>query len=164
MSRSSSHAGEPGRPPGRAERAGAPPAHPVEAQAPAADAADAAGVAILLWAADPSTPDRLATPFFHAAAAAAFDVPVEIYFSAASVRLLAPGVAAGLRAADAHPKTILDSMREAVSHGARLYACADALQAHGLGHATLIPECAGRGGAVQFMARALDLRWRCLVF
>ena len=29
---------------------------------------------------------------------------------------------------------------------------------------TLIPEYTGRGGAVQFMARALDLRWRTLVF
>ncbi|MCO5115047.1 MAG: hypothetical protein H6927_13105 [Burkholderiaceae bacterium] len=37
-----------------------------------------AGVAILLWAADASVPERLATPFFHAAAAAAMDVPVEI--------------------------------------------------------------------------------------
>ena len=36
----------------------------------------AAGVAILLWAADPAQPERLATPFFHAAAAAAMDVPV----------------------------------------------------------------------------------------
>lgn len=130
----------------------------------AGNGAEAAGIAILLWSADPANPSRLATPFFHAAAAAAFDLPVELYFSAASVRLLAPGVAAGLRASDTHPKTILDSMREAVAHGARLYACGDALQAHGLTSTKLIPECAGRGGAVQFMARAADLRWRCLVF
>ena len=31
------------------------------------------GVAILLWAADAAHPERLATPFFHAAAAAAMD-------------------------------------------------------------------------------------------
>lgn len=124
----------------------------------------AAGIAILLWAADPAVPERLATPFFHAAAAAAMDVPVEIYFSAASVRLLAPGVAAALRPNPAHPKTVLESLREAVEHGARLLACTDALHAHGVDPATLIPECAGRGGAVQFMARAADLRWRTLVF
>lgn len=124
----------------------------------------AAGIALLLWAADPADPQRLATPFFHAAAAAAMEVPVEIYFSAASVRLLAPGVAAGLRPNPAHPKTVLDSMREAVEHGARLFACTDALRAHGVDPASLIPECAGRGGAVQFMARAADLRWRTLVF
>ena len=77
------------------------------------------GIAILLWAADPSVPERLATPFFHAAAAAALDVPVEIYFTAASVRLLVPGVAAGLHASAHHAKTIYDNMREAVAHGAR---------------------------------------------
>lgn len=123
----------------------------------------AAGIAMLLWAADPDAPQRLATPFFHAAAAAAMEVPVEIYFSAGSVRLLVPGVAASLRAS-AHAKTILDAMREAVRHGAVLLACSDALAAHAIDGARLIAECTGRGGAVQFMARAADLRWRTLVF
>jgi hypothetical protein len=36
------------------------------------------------------------------------DVPVELYFSAASVRLLAPGVAQALHRNPAHPKTVLD--------------------------------------------------------
>jgi uncharacterized protein len=124
----------------------------------------AQGIAILLWAADPDVPERLATPFFHAAAAGAMEWPVEIYFTARSVRLLVPGVAAGLRASARHPKTVLDAMREAVAHGARLFACADALAAQGLDAQGLIPECHGRGGAVQFMARAGDLRWRTLVF
>ena len=123
----------------------------------------AEGIAILLWASEPETPHRLATPFFHAAAAAAMDMPVEIYFTARSVRLLVPGVAEALRAGE-HPKTILDSMREAVAHGAVLLACTDAMQAHGVDPSSLIPECCGRGGAVQFMARAADLRWRTLVF
>ena len=91
------------------------------------------------------------------------DMPVEIYFSAASVRLLVPGVAAGLRASPRHDKTIEDALREAVAHGARLLACTDALHAHGIDPAGLIPECQGHGGAVQFMARALDTRWRTLV-
>lgn len=124
----------------------------------------ASGVAILLWAADPDAPHRLATPFFHAAAAAALELPVEVYFSARSVRLLAPGVAAGLRASARHDKTILDSMREAHALGARFLACTDALAAQGLERASLIPECDGHGGAVQFMARCGDLRWRALVF
>jgi predicted peroxiredoxin len=122
------------------------------------------GVAILLWAANPEVPERLATPFFHAAAAAAMDVPVEIYFTAASVRLLAPGVAANLRASARHDKTILDAMREAVTHGARLLACTDALHAQGIDPQHPIAECHGFGGAVQFMARAIDRRWRTLVF
>ncbi|HMN20452.1 MAG TPA: DsrE family protein [Ottowia sp.] len=122
------------------------------------------GVAILLWAVDAAQPERLATPFFHAAAAAAMDVPVEIYFSAASVHLLVPGVAERLRASPDMAKTIGDNLREAVSLGARLYACSDALQAQGLAGTALIPECSGRGGAVQFMARAIDRSWRALVF
>ena len=104
------------------------------------------------------------TPFFHAAAAAAFDVPVEVYFTARSVELLRPGTAAALRASPAQAKTVYDAMREAVEHGAVFYACSDALAAHGLHGSALIPECTRRGGAVQFMARALDLRWRTLVF
>lgn len=122
------------------------------------------GVAILLWAADPDAPHRLATPFFHAAAAAALELPIEIYFTARSVRLLVPGVAAGLRASERHSKTVLDSMREAVDMGARLLACTDALHANGIDPGALIPECSGHGGAVQFMVRAGDLRWRTLVF
>lgn len=122
------------------------------------------GVAILLWACDPDDPQRLATPFFQAAAAAAMDVPVEMYFTARSVHLLVPGVAGNLRASGLFAKTVLDTMREAVDHGARLYACTDALHAQGLDAARLIPECAGHGGAVQFMARATSLRWRALVF
>ncbi len=122
------------------------------------------GVAILLWACDPDEPQRLATPFFQAAAAGAMDVPVEIYFTARSVHLLVPGVAERLRASERFAKTVLDTMREAVEHGARLYACTDALHAQGLDPTRLIPECAGHGGAVQFMARATSLRWRALVF
>jgi predicted peroxiredoxin len=121
------------------------------------------GVAILLWASEPEAPHRLATPFFHAAAAAALDLRVEVYFSARSVLLLQPGVAAGLRASE-HPKTIYDCMQEASGHGAVFYACTDALKAHGLEMSQLVPECAGHGGAVQFMARAAQPGWRTLVF
>jgi uncharacterized protein len=121
------------------------------------------GVAILLWAADPQAPHRLATPFFHAAAAAAMDVPVEIYFTARSVHLLVPGVAQQLRAS-AHEKTIADAMQEASTQGAQFFACTDALKAQGLEHTALIAQCHGHGGAVQFMARACDRRWQVLVF
>ncbi len=122
------------------------------------------GIAILLWACDPDEPQRLATPFFHAAAAGAMELPVEVYFTARSVHLLVPGVAERLRASERFAKTILDAMREAVSFGAKFYACTDALHAQGLDPQHLIPECTGHGGAVQFMARAGDLRWRTLVF
>ncbi len=121
------------------------------------------GVAILLWAADPTAPERLATPFFHATAAAAMDAQVEMYFSAASVRLLLPQVASQLRASPHSSKTIADNLREAQDFGVRFFACGDALKAQGIDPADVLPGC-HRGGAVQFMARAMDLRWRALVF
>lgn len=122
------------------------------------------GIAILLWSAEPAAPERLVTPFFHAAAAAAMDMPVELYFSARSVLLLKPGVAAALHASERHDKTVYDAMREAAEHGAVFYACPDALAAHRLDAAALIPLCTRRGGAVQFMARVCDPAWRTLVF
>ncbi len=122
------------------------------------------GIAILLWSAAPETPALLATPFFHAAAAAAMDVPVEMYFSARSVHLLVPGVAQALRAAAHVDKTIWDNMLEAAALGVTFYACTDALHAQGLQRQQLISQCAGHGGAVQFMARAADRRWKTLVF
>lgn len=128
------------------------------------DADSVTGVALLLWASDPGSPERLATPFFHAAAAAAMDVPVEIYFTAASVRLLVPGVADALRASPRVDKSIGEHLRAAVAHGAVLLACSEALHAQGIDAAQLIPQCTRRGGAVQFMARACDPRWRTLVF
>lgn len=123
----------------------------------------AEGVAILLWQASPTRPDLLHTPLFFAAASAAMDVPTELYFTAGSVQLLVPGVAETLRAPH-HQKTVAAALREAAAYGVKLLACTDALHAHGLDMRSLIPECHGHGGAVQFMARAADLRWRTLVF
>jgi uncharacterized protein len=124
----------------------------------------AEGLAILLWAAEPQAPHRLATPFFHALAALALEAQVEIYFSAASVHLLRPGVADGLVAAPDAPRSIGALMRQAHAAGARLFVCSDAIVAQGLAGLPLVPECSGHGGAVQFAARALDPRWRTLVF
>ena len=45
-----------------------------------------------------------------------------------------------------------------------LLVCSDALQAQGLAGVELIPACTGRGGAVQFMARACSPNWRVLVY
>lgn len=122
------------------------------------------GIAILLWASDPEQPARLATPFFHAAAAGALELEVELYFSARSVLLLKPGVAEGLRAAEHEAMSIAQHMQQAIVHGARFFACTDALHANGLRREGLIPACAGHGGAVQFMSRLADPAWRTLVF
>lgn len=123
-----------------------------------------AGIALLLWACDPTEPHRLSTPFAQAAAAAAVGVPVEIHFTARSVLLLQPGVAEILRPSPFDQKTVLEAMREVVAHGAVLVACTDALQAHGMNPRGLIPECTRRGGPALFMGRLCDPDWRTLVF
>lgn len=122
------------------------------------------GLAMLLWSADPDSPARLATPFAHAAAAAAMDLQVEVYFAARAVLLLQPGVAEGLRASAFFDKTIADWMRDALGHGARFFVCSDALAAQGLTMAELMPAARRHGGAVQFVSRAADPAWATLVF
>lgn len=131
---------------------------------PGTQAEPATGLAILLWAADPGEPARLATPFAHAAAAAAMELQVEIYFAARSVLLLQPGVAQSLKASAAHVKTIADWMQEALGHGAQFRVCSDAVAAQGLTMGDLMPEGREHGGAVQFVSRAIDPAWGTLVF
>jgi len=121
-------------------------------------------LAILLWATDPAQPQLCATPFFHAAAAAALDVEVEVHFAARSVLLLVPGQAERLAASDRDPTTIATHMRHALEHGVRFLACSTALAAHGLEHAELMPGVAGRAGATTFVARCLDPQWATLTF
>ena len=77
-----------------------------EAPAPPADK-----LAILVWAADPGRPELCATPFYFAAAAAAMDVEVEMYFTARSVELLRQGVAEALQAAAGSAKSVADFRR-----------------------------------------------------
>jgi uncharacterized protein len=123
-----------------------------------------AGLAILLWAADPDEPARLATPFAQAAAAAALDMQVEVYFTARAVLLLRLGAAEQLRASERFDKTIADWMHDALEHGARFFSCTDALAAQGLTHADLIPAGRRHGGAVQYASRAANSAWATLVF
>lgn len=121
-------------------------------------------LAILLWATDPAQPQLCATPFFHAAAAAAMDVEVEVHFAARSVLLLVPGCAQRLHASEFESTTVYDHMRQAVEHGARFLACSAAIAAEGLDRSELLPELRGRTGATAFVARSLDPEWATLVF
>jgi uncharacterized protein len=121
-------------------------------------------LAILLWAVSPDAPHLCATPFFHAAAAAAMDVEVEIHFSGKSVLLLVEGSAAKLFAGIAQDVSIYRHMQQATEHGARLFACSDALDAFAVNRSTLIPELTGIAGAAAFLGRTLDPEWATLVF
>jgi len=121
-------------------------------------------LAILLWATDPDEPQRCATPFFHAAAAAAMDGEVEVHFSSRSVLLLVNGVASHLHADGKREMSIYDHMQQATRLGAKFLACSDALDAQGVVRAALVPEVAGVAGAAAFLGRVLDPEWATLVF
>lgn len=123
-----------------------------------------AKLAILLWATGPDVPYLCATPFFHAAAAAAMDVEVEMHFSGKSVLLLVEGLAAALYAGTSREMSIYSHMQQAASFGTRFFGCSDALDAHAVDRARLIPELTGVAGAAAFLGRVLDPEWATLVF
>jgi len=119
---------------------------------------------ILLWAANPDQPHLCATPFFNAAAAAAMDVEVEIYFTARSVQLLVKGVAESLSAGPRQRRTVYQFMLQAAKHGAQFFACSHAMDEHGIVREDMIDETSGIAGAATYMARALDEEWVTLVY
>ena len=121
-------------------------------------------LAILLWSATPERPQLCATPFVHAAAAAAFDCEVEIHFAGPAVRLLVAGVADGLRPWPGSDTSIYQMLRQATNLGVELRACAMAMGALVGADETLIPEFGGTIAASAFVARTLDPEWATLVF
>ncbi|MCB1888444.1 MAG: DsrE family protein [Rhodocyclaceae bacterium] len=121
-------------------------------------------LAILVWAAEPEAPQRCATPFYFAAAAAAMDCEVEMYFTAASVRLLEAGVAEALHADPRAGKSVARFLQEAHALGVRMYACPTAMAACELSAARVRPECAGQAGAASYLGRVLDAAWHTIEF
>lgn len=120
--------------------------------------------AILLWSATADRPQLCATPFVHAAAAAAFDCEVEIHFSGPTVRLLVEGVAAGLRPWPGIETSIYDMMRQAANLNVRFVACAMAMTTLVDKDERLIAEYSGTAGASAFVERTLDPDWATLVY
>lgn len=121
-------------------------------------------LAMLIWSADMTAPERLATPFVMAQAATALDLEVELYFTAQSVKLLTPQAGALAVGFGPEQQPLGHYLRSAHELGIKLYACSQALHAAGIAQNELIPLCEGLGGAVQFMGRCADPRWRTLVF
>src|SRR5262245_1803469 len=121
-------------------------------------------LAILLWATDPSAPTSCATPFFHAVAAAAMEIDVEMYFTSRAVRLLVPGVAASLATEAEGTETVYGFMQRAAALGVKFFACPQAMKAQGVDFRGVIPECSGAAGAAAFVARALDPTWATLTY
>jgi predicted peroxiredoxin len=121
-------------------------------------------LAILLWGATPDRPQQCATPFVHAAAAAAFDCEVEIHFAGPTVRLLVAGVAENLRPWPNSATSIHDMMRQAANLDVTFLACAMAMNALVGKDEALIAEYAGSAAASAFVQRTLDPEWETLVY
>lgn len=119
---------------------------------------------IMLLTIDPANPHHCGTPFFQAAAAAAMDVQVEIYFASRSVRLLKKGVAEAIFPSENRIKSVYAFMQDAAELGVKFFACGGALQAFEVTDETLIPECNGIAGGAAFMARVLDEDWKTLSY
>ena len=121
-------------------------------------------LAILIWSATVERPQLCATPFVHAAAAAAFDCEVEIHFAGPAVRLLVAGVASSLQPWPGVETSIYHMMRQAANLDVSFRACAMAMGELVAKDETLIPEYTGTAAASAFVARVLDPEWATLVY
>ncbi len=121
-------------------------------------------LAILLWAATPERPELCATPFLHAAVAAALDCEVEIHFSGPATRLLVAGVAEQLFSTPDRQASIYSFMQQASSHGVLFFGCAMALRANLSEQEATIPEYNARSTMTDFVLRAIDPQWSTLVY
>lgn len=121
-------------------------------------------LAIVLWSTEPDSPHRCATPFSVAAAAAAMDAQVEVFFSAASVRLLVRSCADEVFPGLDRQRPLSQFMLDARGQGVRFLVCAASLE----GARVSLEDCGdwvdGVAGASSVAVRALDPAWSVLVF
>jgi len=121
-------------------------------------------IAILMWSAGLDDVERLAAPFYFAQAAAALEVKVEMFFTGPAVRLLIVDSGPVFVGYGASPKSVSQYLADTNAAGVRLYACSQALAGFGYAKDQLTDVCAGLGGAVQFMSRAIDPAWCPVTF
>ena len=122
------------------------------------------GLALLVWSCGPDAPERAATPFVVAQAAAALELEVEMLFTAQAVQWLLASqqeTPVGFGAERQPVRRYLDACADA---GVQMRACGQALAGLGLGREALAPQCAGIGGTVSFVERQHQPSWRALVF
>ncbi|OBS09023.1 DsrE family protein [Acidihalobacter prosperus] len=113
-------------------------------------------IVIMLLNLNPDYPGTLGTPFFQAAVAAAMDLEVEIYFAARTTRLLMKGEASRLYPGSGQEKSVYDFMCDAHEAGAKFYACAGAMDEHGLTPDNAIPELDGARGGGAFIGEVAE--------
>lgn len=121
-------------------------------------------LAIMLLTIDPDHPHVCGTPFFQAAAAAAMDVDVEIYFASRSVHLLIKGVAENIFPSDNRTKSVYGFMKDASDLGVKFFACGGAMEPCDLTQGELVPECTGIAGATTFVTRVMDDDWKTITY
>lgn len=119
---------------------------------------------IVLMNTDPRNVEELAAPFYHAAVAAAMDYEVDVVCTATAGKLMLKGVAEALHVKAGHPRTVLDWIREAHEHGARLWACPANLDLFDVTEADLIPECQGMMGAASMIQGIMEGEYRVLTY
>ncbi len=121
-------------------------------------------LAIMLLTIDPDHPHVCGTPFFQAAAAAAMDVDVEIYFASRSVRLLIEGIADSIYPSDDLTKTVYGFMKDAADLGVKFFACGGAMEPCDVTKEQLVAECTGIAGAATFVTRVMDDEWKTITY
>ncbi|MDD5328522.1 MAG: DsrE family protein [Sulfuricella sp.] len=121
-------------------------------------------LAIMLLTIDPDHPHVCGTPFFQAAAAAAMDVDVEIYFASRSVRLLIAGIADSIYPSDNLTKTVYGFMKDAADLGVKFFACGGAMEPCDVTKEQLVAECTGIAGAATFVTRVMDDEWKTITY
>jgi predicted peroxiredoxin len=119
---------------------------------------------MMLLTIDPENPHLCGTPFFQAAAAAAMDIEVEIYFASRATRLLVKGVAAKIFPSDNKAKSVYGFMQDAADLGVRFYACGGAMDAYAITREIMIPEVTGVAGGAAYMSRVLDDEWKSISY
>lgn len=119
---------------------------------------------MMLLTIDPVHPHLCGTPFFQAAAAAAMDVEVEIYFASTATRLLIPGVAEKIYPTENKIKSVYGFMQDAANLGVKFFACGGAMDALSVTKHMLITECTGVAGAAAYIGRVMDEEWKSITY
>lgn len=113
---------------------------------------------------DPSNPEEMGAPFYHAAVAAAMDYEVDVVCAATAGKLMIRGVAEKLHVKQGHSKTVMDWIRDAHAEGARFWACPANLELFDVKEEDLIAECSGMMGAAAMIADIMDGDCRVLTY
>lgn len=119
---------------------------------------------IMLLTISPDQPHLCGTPFFQAAAAAAMDVEVEIYFASKATRLLVKQVAEEIHPSESKLKSVYGFMQDAAELGVKFFACGGALDAYAITPDLLIPECTGVAGGAAYISRVMDDDWKSISY